>query len=346
MNEIISFKQYTQVNEGVNDPAIFKAVFLAGGPGSGKSFVVGRAALQPMGFKLINSDPAFESALKKSGLSTSPEDIASDKGQEARAKAKSLTKKQMELSLDGRLGLVIDGTGKDLDKIMKQAIGLKKLGYDTAMIFVNTDEGTAQNRNQQRSRTLPRSMVSQMWNDVQKNIGAFQTFFGNNFHVIDNSEGSDFNSQITRTYKNIMGWSKKIPQNSLVSKWMKSQKKSVNEDITQQQVNDLEKFADKLLNKYNIDVEFTRHFVDRLNDPRNNPDIKIVELQKFFKKIEKNKGKSVKQLGPDVEAVLKDIETNLNLPIVIRYKNGEFEVTHKTIMRKKNFATSNQKVEI
>ena len=178
---MISFKQYTQINEGVNDPAIFKAVFLAGGPGSGKSFVVGKTALQPMGFKLINSDPAFESALKKAGLSTSPEDIASEKGQEARAKAKSLTKKQMELALSGRLGLVIDGTGKDLDKIMQQAIALRKIGYDTAMIFVNADEATAQSRNQKRSRTLPSSMVTKMWNEVQTNLGAFQIFFGNSF---------------------------------------------------------------------------------------------------------------------------------------------------------------------
>lgn len=224
MNEIISFKQYTQVNEGVNDPAIFKAVFLAGGPGSGKSFVVGKTALQPMGFKLINSDPAFEKALKQSGLSTSEEDIASAKGQEARAKAKSLTKKQMELALSGRLGLVIDGTGKDLDKIMSQAIALRKIGYDVGMIFVNTDEGTAQNRNQMRSRTLPKSMVSKMWSDVQSNIGSFQVFFGNNFFIIDNSEDSDYKTQVNNIYKKILGWSRKTPTNSAVSKWIKSQK--------------------------------------------------------------------------------------------------------------------------
>jgi predicted kinase len=343
---MISFKQYTQINEGVNDPAIFKAVFLAGGPGSGKSFVVGKTALQPMGFKLINSDPAFESALKKAGLSTSPEDIASDRGQEARAKAKSLTKKQMELALGGRLGLVIDGTGKDLDKIMLQAIALRKVGYDTAMIFVNTDEATAQGRNQKRARTLPASMVSKMWNEVQTNLGAFQIFFGNSFHIIDNSEKSDYQSQINTVYKRILGWSRKLPTNSMASSWIKSQRKGMNEDITQVQVNDLEKFADKLLNKYDIDIEFTRHFVDRLNDPRNTPDIKISELQKLFKKIEKTKGKSLKSLGPDIEVVLKDMETDLNLPVIIRYNNGEFEVTHKTIMRKKNFATTNQKVEI
>ena len=101
------------LEEGVNDPGIFKAVFLAGGPGSGKSFMVGKTALTTLGLKLINSDPAFETQLKKVGLKATPEDIFTPKGQDARAKAKRLTAKQQELALNGRLGLVIDGTGKD-----------------------------------------------------------------------------------------------------------------------------------------------------------------------------------------------------------------------------------------
>jgi hypothetical protein len=118
------------------------------------------------------------------------------------------------------------------------------------------------------------------------------------------------------------------------------------ERVTQRQITDLEKFGDKLLNKYNIDIEFSRHFADRMNDPRNKPEIKIAELQKLFKKIAKRKGKSIKQLGPDVQAVLKDIDTDLNLPIVIHYNKGEFEITHKTIMRKKNFRTPNDVVKV
>jgi len=220
---MLRFKTF--INEGVNDPSIFKAVFLAGGPGSGKSFVVGKTALPALGFKLINSDDAFESILKKTDLTFSPEDIMSDEGQAARAKAKALTTKKMKLALGGRMGLVIDGTGKDLQKIMKQAIELRKLGYDTAMIFVNTDLDTAQRRNKMRSRTLPDAAVTKMWKDVQKNIGAFQTFFGPSFNVIDNSEGSDYNAQANRAYKKIMVWSKKLPKNVAVSKWIKSQRK-------------------------------------------------------------------------------------------------------------------------
>lgn len=116
----------------------------------------------------------------------------------------------------------------------------------------------------------------------------------------------------------------------------------VSEDFTQKDVNDLEKFADRILKKYNIDVEFTRHFVDRLNDPRNSPAIKVSELQKFFKKIQRNKGQNIRN-NPDVEAVLKDMSTNLNLPVVIKTKGDDsFEVTNKTIMRKKDFKTTSK----
>ena len=81
---------------------------------------------------------------------------------------------------------------------------------------------------------------------------------------------------------------------------MKKITKQRNEDFSQRDVNDLEKFADRILKKYKIDVEFTKHFVDRLNDPRNSPAIKVSELQKFFKKIQRNKGRNIRN-NPDIE---------------------------------------------
>jgi len=121
---------------------------------------------------------------------------------------------------------------------------------------------------------------------------------------------------------------------------------SINEDVTQKQLSDLEKFADRLLDKFGVDVEFTRHFADRMNDDRNNPKITIPELQRFFKKVAKNKAKDIKQLG-DSEAVLKDIQADLNLPVVINYDKNkeEFEVVNKTIMRKKDFKTPDKVVK-
>ena len=91
---MLSFQQF--IDEGVNDPAIFKAIFLAGGPGSGKSFIVGKTGLTSMGYKVVNSDDAFEVSLKKAGMTMNPDDIFSVKGQEIRGKAKRLTAKKQE----------------------------------------------------------------------------------------------------------------------------------------------------------------------------------------------------------------------------------------------------------
>mgnify|MGYP005622699765 FL=1 len=126
-------------------------------------------------------------------------------------------------------------------------------------------------------------------------------------------------------------------------KWL-TDVEPLEEKVSQSQIDSLEKFADKLLAKYNIDIEFTRHFVDRVNDARNNPEIKVAELQKFFKKVQKAKGNKIKTIG-DFQAVLKDVTTDLNIPAVIRNKGDDFEVTLKTIMRKKNFKTPNKIIQ-
>jgi predicted kinase len=613
------------ITEGVNDPSIFKAVFLAGGPGSGKSFIVGKTALTSLGFKVINSDDAFERALAKAGLKTTPEDIYSDKGQEVRRGAVALTGKRMDLAMNGRLGLVIDGTGKDYEKIEKQAKKLRDIGYEVAMIFVNTDLNTAKDRNRARARSLPDAEVEAMWNAVQKNIGKFQNFFSQKMYIIDNSDGSNFEGAVLGTYRKISAWAKQTPDHPKAKEWIKSQtvkegtttpqdpdiksrpgtqpkgyykgvpkdkkddrarhfeyhgkkadndpsayapapgdaeaktkeskhtkkyrqmygentevfedataslkkkadktgmpigilrqvynrgvaawktghrpgttpsqwgharvnsfvtkssgtwgkadsdlaakvrseeygagewgttkltkkyKKdtphsSVNEAISadskidlqkiiamykktrpgddraaaardreleaykmrvsdgmtfaqiakelnvsierarqidakahrrfrqitnrlkeetideafenmlneeaqcalisQADIHELEKFADNLLNDYGIDIEFTRHFGDRMSDERNTPCINVKELKDFFRKVYVNKGMKIKG-NRGIEAILKDLQRNLNMPVVIDYKNGEVEVTFKTIMRKKNFTSPNKSI--
>ena len=124
-----------------------------------------------------------------------------------------------------------------------------------------------------------------------------------------------------------------------------TQFKDMYEEVSQKQLNDLEKFADRLLAKFDVDIEFTRHFADRMNDKRNDPPITVAELQRVFKKIAKRKAKNIRQ-NPDSEAVIKDLQTDLNLPIVINYDRNkdEFEVINKTIMRKKDFKTSSKTI--
>ena len=219
------FSEKVDLHAGINDPGIFKAVFLAGGPGSGKSFIVGKTALTSLGLVLINSDDAFERQLAKIGLDTTPEDIFSPAGQAVRGKAKALTKLKQKLAIRGRLGLVIDGTGKNFDKIKKQSEELKRIGYETAMIFVNTDLDTALARNKARKRTLPDEDVTKMWKAVQNNIGKFQRYYGDKMIVVDNSDSADYEANVLSAYRKMSAFTKTAPKLPTAKKWIAQQKK-------------------------------------------------------------------------------------------------------------------------
>jgi dephospho-CoA kinase len=211
-------KTFTELQEGVYDPNIFKAIFLAGGPGSGKSYVV-RKTTGGLGMKIVNSDDIYEKMLKDAGLEPTPEDIFSDEGQAIRVRAKSTTKVMQGNFLQGRLGLIIDGTGKDYDKIAKQVAGLKNLGYECYMIFVNTSLETAQERNRMRSRTLPEDQVTQMWNGVQQNIGKFQRLFGtSSMIIVDNNDAGE--DVFNKVWKRIAMLVRKKVTNHIAKNWI------------------------------------------------------------------------------------------------------------------------------
>ena len=224
----------TYLEEGVNDPSIFKVVFLAGGPGSGKSFMVKKSALQALGFVVLNSDDAFEHMMKKSGLDLKMPESESERRNAVRDAAKATTGKKEELAVQGRLGLVIDGTGREYDKITKMRANLALKGYDSAMVFVNTDLKTALARNAQRARSVPEKMAEKLWTDVQNNLGKFQQAFGQHFYILDNSEGSDVERQTTTVYKKISKWAAEPPKNGVAKKWIDSQRnKNIKESSKQ-----------------------------------------------------------------------------------------------------------------
>tara|TARA_A200000159_G_C7046455_1_gene224266 strand:+ start:65 stop:460 length:396 start_codon:yes stop_codon:yes gene_type:complete len=124
--------------------------------------------------------------------------------------------------------------------------------------------------------------------------------------------------------------------------------KNIREDISQRDLDGVEKFADRLFAKVGIDVEFTRHFLDRVNDERNKKQITTAELTRLFKQTYNKHGKKIPQLGPDAEAVISDMKTDINMPFVLNWdkQTQEFELVAKTVMRKKGFATSNQKLSV
>ena len=338
-----------EVREGVNDPDIFKAIFMAGGPGSGKSFV-SSMLLRGTGLKTVNSDDVYEYLLYRAGLPADPETIYSPQGQELRKRAKDITARRKNRLIDGRLGLIIDGTGKDVEKIKATRDMLNELGYDTMMLFVNTSLDVAQERNLMRPRSLPSGQVEKMWNNVQQNLMKFQQVFGaRNFHVIDNSGGledPDRKENFKSIDKSIRSFLRSKPNKPAAKSWIKSQQ--INETISDADLDQLETFADKLFGRVGIDVEFTKHFMDRVNDARNQKPITASELTRLFKQEYKRWGKPIAQMGPDAQAVMKDLQTDINLPFLLKWddQNQELDLIAKTVMRKKDFYTPDQEFPV
>jgi len=114
--------------------------------------------------------------------------------------------------------------------------------------------------------------------------------------------------------------------------------------LTRQDLDTVEKYADRLYKSVGIDVEFTRHFLDRVNDARNKKQITVSELIRMFKQSRKMHGKKIAQLGPDAEAVLNDMQTDINMPFVLKWDGKELDLVAKTVIRKSNFSTSNPKL--
>ena len=214
------FKQY--ITEGVYDPNIFKAFFLAGGPGSGKSWVSERT-LSGMGLKVINSDNLFARALEKESMSlnmatTDEKEIA--RRDAIRTKAKARTGVQLKLALEGRLGLILDSTARDVARIESGASKMKYIGYDTYMVFVNTSLEVALKRNQMRARKVPDAIVISNHKQVQKNIGLLQRIFGmSNFVVVDNNKvAEDVNPSVHKAIRRMVN---KKPTSYQAVSWIK-----------------------------------------------------------------------------------------------------------------------------
>ena len=203
---MIDFQQY--IAEGVYDPNIFKAFFLAGGPGSGKSWVSERT-LSGMGLKVINSDNAFGRALEKEKMSLNmatqdAKEIA--RRDDIRARAKTLTGVQLRMALEGRLGLILDSTARDVTRIEQEANTLKHLGYDVHMVFVNTSLEVALKRNQMRARKVPDAIVMNSHKQIQNNIGKLQRIFGTqNFIIVDNNKvAEDVNPTVHKAIRRMV----------------------------------------------------------------------------------------------------------------------------------------------
>ena len=220
------------LNEGVHDKGIFKAVFLAGGPGSGKDYVLDNT-LAGHGMTEINSDKALEFLMDKKNLSkTMP---ASEKIERdlVRGRAKSMTELRQRLALQGRNGLIINGTGDDHEKIKTIKSRLEELGYDTSMVMVNTRDEVSASRNVERGsrggRTVPEDVRKQKWDAVQKARPELAKLFGDKYAEFDNSEDLRVarpeivqakKDELLNLYKGIQKFMKAAPKADQAKEWV------------------------------------------------------------------------------------------------------------------------------
>ena len=210
------------INEGVYDKNIFKAFFLAGGPGSGKSWVSART-LMGQGMKVINSDDGFERYAKNAGLNLKKMGsftAAQTKKKDAlRSRAKVGTAYMHQHAIDGRLGMILDSTARDTARIESEAQSMRYLGYDTYMVFVNTTLEVALKRNELRPRSVPEPIVINSHRQIQKNIPKLKAIFGTkSFVEVDNSvEAEDVNIKV---YKEIQKLVRSKPTSPMAQAWI------------------------------------------------------------------------------------------------------------------------------
>ena len=250
-SELLNIKEALleqMIIEGVDDPGILKCIFMAGGPGSGKSFtameIFGidkklKSSFSSTGLKSVNSDSAFEKGLKDNGID--PRKLADIEKNDAelwnkiannddsiRNKAKALTKKQKSFYEAGRLGMIIDGTGHVYNKIQKNKKYAESLGYDTYMVFVNTSLEVARERNKNRDRVLSDELLTKSWNDVQNNLGKFQNLFGSSFRIVDYTVYKPISKQVQKAVNSFVR--KKI-YNPIGKKWIQTARALKNKNL-------------------------------------------------------------------------------------------------------------------
>jgi dephospho-CoA kinase len=216
----------------VHDESIFKAVFLAGGPGSGKDYVLDNT-LAGHGLTEINSDKALEFLMDKKGLDKTMPAGEAEKRNEVRGAAKNITEIRQRLALLGRNGLIINGTGDDVEKIKKIKERLEGIGYDTSMLVVNTEDEVSKQRNIERGqrggRTVPEDIRKEKWDNVQRGRPEFAKMFGQNYMEIDNSQDlrnatpdvvKAKKEEMMNIFKQVQQFVSTPPQNPAAEEWV------------------------------------------------------------------------------------------------------------------------------
>ena len=208
--DILNYKEETLVlDEGINDPGIFKAIILAGGPGSGKTGIARALGLASMGLRVVNSDMYFMHLMKRKGLSLKMPANEFEAREVARYASKAVTDRRLETLINARLGVIVDSTSGDQKKTTRIIKMLKKSGYDIKVVFIETTLEVAQARNANRARTLPDAVVEYAWKGANKVKATLKSLAGSaNYYEIDNNkEGSPNVSALAGT---LTAWASRL----------------------------------------------------------------------------------------------------------------------------------------
>ena len=334
---------YASLNEGINDPGIFKAVFMAGGPGSGKSLAAKKLGFLTMGLRPVNSDTSFENGLKKAGLSLKMPEDEEEQRDAVRVHAKAMTAKRQDILVKGRMGLVIDSTARDIKKLMVQKKLLEQLGYETAMVFVNTSLETALDRNRERERSIPDNIVKDNHAKVRSNMGKLQNAFGRqNFFIIDNDgDIKDLEKNTTKVFPRLRSFVKEYPSNKMATAWksaltmkpMKNvalaasyehpvdmDKRLFNEDDTTDNLKDKQnREKEQLKTKHDREMDSDRRRLTRIKNRDTNPnndaneasDAVMATKEKIYKDLKKKKEYFEKEYGDKASEVMHGTAMNM-----------------------------------
>lgn len=203
--------------EGPNDPNIFKAVFMAGASGSGKSSV-SQMLFSGTGLKPVNVD-TIENYYRLKQKDTADRS-------ELHKKRRAMRKNY----LHGRLGLVIDGTGRDPKSINKNRRFLEAIGYETALVYVDIDLETSLRRVADRAqdpsspdygREIDSEKVKQIHQEVNQSLEELRPKFTRVWEV-SNSD-SDQGPQIDSIERSVLNWLNQPVNNEAAQQWLEQQ---------------------------------------------------------------------------------------------------------------------------
>lgn len=187
--------------ESINDKGIFKAVFLAGTPGAGKSYVTSKITDGQINPRIVNTDKFYEFLIKKGHL---------EFGDEGRMifvdRSKYLTKQQLVQYINGMLPLIVDGTSSRISNILNRNGILESFGYDTTMVWIDTNLETAIIRAKQRDRYVPEEFIREVHNRAEENKQYYINKFGSRFIEVDNNYGMLTDEVILKAYRSVSGF--------------------------------------------------------------------------------------------------------------------------------------------